>query len=133
DQVGERGARGRSRDLVRHRARVVEPDGCLEIAFEPGRERVSVHPAVADPAVELELFRKVVWAGLGGDRTDTRAGSRDVARDDVDGAMSGARVIVHTSIMVRKAGRLMTNQLAQTGVCAMICQWTTQTAGSCAT
>ena len=79
---------------------MVQPHRRVEVAWQPLRERLVPHPAVADPAVQLELRGEDVGVGLCRDRPTPFARLRDVIRDDVDGGGGGNRVVVHGGSML---------------------------------
>ena len=99
DEVGHGGPRRRNRHLVGQGAGVVKPHGRVEVARQPLRERLVSHPALTDPAVQLELGGEDVGVGLGRDGSTPFACLRDVIRDDVDRGGGGNRVVIHGGSM----------------------------------
>jgi hypothetical protein len=59
------------------------------------REGGGVHPAVADPAGELEALGQLVGIGLDGDRAVAGADLGEVGGEDVDRGVGWGRVVVH--------------------------------------
>jgi Lrp/AsnC family transcriptional regulator, leucine-responsive regulatory protein len=80
---------------VRHRSRVMEPDRGTEVARKPLSEPFGVHPALSDPAIQLQVGCELVGIGLSCDWTDPRPRASNVVRDALDSQTGGLRVIVH--------------------------------------
>ena len=86
---------------------MVQAHGRVEVARQPLLERRGVHPALLDPAAELELLSQLV--GLRPDVHWTESGARlgDVLGQQLDGGVGGVRVIVHPASMETPPWQMM--------------------------
>ena len=98
-----------------HRAGVVQAHGRVEIARQPLLECPGIHPALLDPAPELELRGQLIGLGPDVHGAEAGAGLSDVVGEQIDGGVGGIRVIVHPDSMRPRAWQMVASCPPQTG------------------